>query len=125
MHRALEQTEIFGALPERDLQELIARGTTVRFGARETIFQKGDPGSSMMVVLTGRVKITNCSADGKEAVLNFLEPNQVFGEISLLDGRPRTASCAIVRARSRMPQGPLFRSSGRPSAGRPRPPARP
>ena len=44
-----------------------------------------------MVVLTGRVKISNYSADGKEAVLNFFEPDQVFGEIALLDGKPRTA----------------------------------
>lgn len=96
VRRVLEQVEIFGALPKLDLQELIARGTTVRFGARETIFQKGDPGSSMMVVLTGRVKISNYSADGKEAVLNFFEPDQVFGEIALLDGKPRTADATAI-----------------------------
>ena len=96
VRRALEQTEVFGALPERDLRELIAHGTTTCFGARETIFQKGDPGPSMMVVLAGRVKVSNYSADGKEAVLNFFEPDQVFGEIALLDGKPRTTDATAM-----------------------------
>jgi CRP-like cAMP-binding protein len=96
VRRALAQNGIFGALSERDLQELIAYGVTASFGSRKTIFQKGDAGDSMMVVLTGRVKISNYSAEGKEAVLNFIEPGQVFGEIALLDGRPRTADAAAM-----------------------------
>ena len=49
-----------------------------------------------MVVLTGRVKISNYSADGKEAILNFFAPDRVFGEIALLDGKPRTADATAM-----------------------------
>lgn len=98
VRRALDDNDVFGALPETDLQGLIAYGTTSSFRGGETIFQKDDPGDSMMIVLAGRVKISNYSADGKEAVLNFIEPGQVFGEIALLDGRPRTADAAAMEA---------------------------
>ena len=98
VRRALARNAIFGALPAQDLQHLIAYGVTARFGSRQTIFHRGDPGDGMMVVLAGRVKISNCSADGKEAVLNFIDPGQVFGEIALLDGKPRTADATSMEA---------------------------
>lgn len=49
-----------------------------------------------MIVLSGRIKIRTVSADGREIVLNFIEPGQLFGEIALLDGKPRTAGAAIL-----------------------------
>jgi CRP-like cAMP-binding protein len=96
VRRALARNAVFGALPEPDLQRLIAYGVTARFAGQQTIFHRGDDGDSMMVALTGRVKISNYSAEGKEAVLNFIEPGQVFGEIALLDGRPRTADATAM-----------------------------
>lgn len=98
VRKALDDNDVFGALPETDLAALIGFGTTVTLGAGKTIFQKDDPGESMMVVLAGRVKISNYSQDGKEAVLNFIEPGQVFGEIALLDGKPRTADATAMLA---------------------------
>lgn len=96
VRRALDDNDVFGGLPEEDLRALIAYGVTAHYAAGKTIFQKDDPGESMMVVLAGQVKISNYSADGKEAVLNFIEPGQVFGEIALLDGKPRTADAAAM-----------------------------
>src|SRR5262245_20997112 len=61
---------------------------SVRRGA--TIFAKGDPGTALMAVLWGSVKISASSSGGHEAVLNIINPGQVFGEIALLDGEPRT-----------------------------------
>lgn len=96
VRRALEANDVFGELSKEELEALLAYGATMRFRAGETIFQRGNPGESMMVVLSGRVKISNYSADGKEAVLNFIEPGGVFGEIALLDGKPRTADAAAM-----------------------------
>ena len=97
VRRALDDNDLFGALPEADLHELIGRGSTATYRVNETIFHSEDPGDSMMVVLAGRVKISNVSAEGKEAILNFIDPGQVFGEIALLDGRPRTADATAIK----------------------------
>ena len=60
------------------------------------MFRKGDPGTSMMVVRGGRVKVCTHSEDGKELVLNLFGPGEVFGEIALLDGSPRTADAVTI-----------------------------
>jgi CRP/FNR family cyclic AMP-dependent transcriptional regulator len=67
---------------------------SVRRGA--TIFAKGDPGTGLMAVLWGSVKISVPTADGREAVLNIINPGEIFGEIALLDGRPRTADAVAM-----------------------------
>jgi CRP/FNR family cyclic AMP-dependent transcriptional regulator len=67
---------------------------SVRRGA--TIFAKGDPGSGLMAVLWGSVKISVPTADGREAVLNIINPGEIFGEMALLDGRPRSADAVAM-----------------------------
>jgi CRP-like cAMP-binding protein len=61
----------------------VARGTT--------IFAKGDPGTSLFAVIKGTVQATVPSAEGKSAVFNLIREGEIFGEIALLDGQPRTA----------------------------------
>jgi CRP-like cAMP-binding protein len=79
-----------------ELKRLAATTTLANHPAMGTIFQKGDPGSSMMAVIRGRVKICSRSVDGKELVLNILGPGGLFGEIALLDGEPRTADAVAL-----------------------------
>jgi putative ABC transport system substrate-binding protein len=55
------------------------------------IFAKGDPGTGLMGILAGAVKISVSSAEGREIVLTTLCEGDIFGEIALLDGHPRTA----------------------------------
>jgi CRP-like cAMP-binding protein len=63
---------------------------------RTTIFTKGDPGTGLMGVLAGSVKVSVASAEGKDIVLNIFREGEVFGEIALLDGRPRTADATAM-----------------------------
>jgi CRP-like cAMP-binding protein len=60
------------------------------------IFQRGDEGSALMAVLRGRVRISSVSGDGKELTLNVINPGEIFGEIALLDGQPRSADAAAI-----------------------------
>jgi CRP/FNR family transcriptional regulator, cyclic AMP receptor protein len=83
-------------LNAEELRRLAIGAAVVRHAAQETIFQKGDPGDSMMAVLRGRVKICAYSSEGRELVLNIIDRGGVFGEIALLDGRPRTADAAAL-----------------------------
>jgi CRP-like cAMP-binding protein len=61
-----------------------------------TIFEKGDAGVGLIGVVSGSVKISVTSADGRDIVLNIIRPGEVFGEIALLDGRARTANAAAM-----------------------------
>ena len=79
-----------------ELSSLAASASLVRHRPQVTIYQKGDPGSSMMAVVRGRVKMCIYSADGKELVLNIIDRGGVFGEIALLDGQPRSADAVTL-----------------------------
>lgn len=85
-----------GALPEKVIAALVGLGHTKRYAKGEAIFQRGDPGDSLMVILSGRVKITNVTANGREVVLNFLGTGDVNGEIAILDGRDRCAGAVAL-----------------------------
>jgi CRP-like cAMP-binding protein len=66
-----------------------AKHTTVKRGA--TICSKGDPGNSLFAVVSGTVKISVSSADGRNAILNLVHAGELFGEVAVLDGLERTA----------------------------------
>jgi CRP-like cAMP-binding protein len=66
-----------------------AKPATLRRGA--TIFSKGDPGNSLIAVISGTVKISISSPDGRNAILNLIGPGEIFGEVAVLDGQARTA----------------------------------
>jgi CRP/FNR family cyclic AMP-dependent transcriptional regulator len=65
-----------------------AKLTSLKRGA--VIFSKGDPGTSLYAVISGTVKISVSSPDGRNAILNLIGPGEVFGEVSVLDGKART-----------------------------------
>jgi CRP/FNR family cyclic AMP-dependent transcriptional regulator len=83
-------------LRPEELSRLAASTTLARYRPRATIFQKGDPGSSMMAVVRGRVKICTYSASGQELLLNLVDRGGIFGEIALLDGQPRSADAVAM-----------------------------
>src|SRR6195256_3139335 len=66
-----------------------AKHTTLKRGA--AICSKGDPGNSLFAVVSGTVKISTSSADGRSAIFNLIGPGEIFGEVALLDGLARTA----------------------------------
>jgi CRP/FNR family transcriptional regulator, cyclic AMP receptor protein len=69
-----------------------------RFEAGDTIFLMGALNNSMMAVLNGEVKISVTSADGKEIMLAIVHAGEVFGEIAMLDGKPRSADAKALTA---------------------------
>jgi CRP/FNR family transcriptional regulator, cyclic AMP receptor protein len=66
-----------------------AKHTTLKRGA--AIFSKGDPGTSLFAVISGTVKISVSSPDGRNAILNLIEAGEIFGEMAVLDGSSRSA----------------------------------
>jgi CRP-like cAMP-binding protein len=88
---ALAQHFLLKDLSPEDLQRLGELATTRWYRAGQPVFMKGDAGTAMMAVLSGRIRICAYSADGREVVLNVINPGEVFGEIALIDGGERTA----------------------------------
>ena len=92
----LRNHPLFRDLPPPVIEHLGSYMKTRRVARGTTIFAKGDPGSGLMGVLAGAVKVSVASADGKDIVLNVFREGDIFGEIALLDGRPRTADATAM-----------------------------
>lgn len=87
---------LLAQLTPDELERVVQMAGERRLANGQVIFQKGDEGTSMMAVLDGRVKISAYSEDGKEIILNIVDPGHVFGEIALLDGKERTADATAM-----------------------------
>jgi CRP-like cAMP-binding protein len=87
----LRKHPIFRDLDPEALDQLCryAKHCTMKRGT--TIFSRGDPGNSLFAVISGTVKMSISSADGRSAIFNLISAGEIFGEIALLDGLPRTA----------------------------------
>jgi CRP-like cAMP-binding protein len=94
----LASSRLFANCPTSDLEAIAGRLRRRRFRKGEVIFHQGDPGDSLHIVASGAVKIALPSTEGEEAIIATLRPGDFFGELSLLDGAPRSATAAAVEA---------------------------
>jgi len=78
------------------VQRLASHARQVHYAPGKRIFSKGDQGIGLLAVISGVVKISVVSDDGREIVLNLIGANEVFGEIALLDGGSRTADASAL-----------------------------
>jgi CRP/FNR family cyclic AMP-dependent transcriptional regulator len=92
----LRDHPIFGALGPELIERLASYARVGIVPAGTTIFARGDTGASLFAVCAGTVKIINRSLEGKDAVFNLINVGEIFGEIALLDGRPRTADALAM-----------------------------
>ena len=97
---ALRQTTLFGGL-EADMLEVVARLSVWRdWPAETTLFQRGDEGNHMIIVATGRLRMSLVSAAGREILLGTIGPGGVIGELALIDGQPRSADVTTMERSS-------------------------
>lgn len=87
----LQRMPIFGALREESLQVLLQRAATVQVAAGGLFFREGDAARSMFVLERGRVLVSK-HWQGGDFVLNRLGVGDCFGEMSMMDLQPRSAS---------------------------------
>src|ERR1700730_13571295 len=91
-----ERHFLLGKLTPGEVDTLLAYSRVERYPATTEIYAKGSPGNSMMLVLRGTAKMSSVSAEGKEIVLNIMNPGDLFGEIALLDGGERSADAVAM-----------------------------
>jgi CRP/FNR family transcriptional regulator, cyclic AMP receptor protein len=92
----LRNVPIFQLLDNDELAELAAHIDEATFNANHVIFKAGDPGGNMHIVLTGKVETFVIDDDGERVVLSNVEAGEMFGELSLLDSEPRSASAVAL-----------------------------
>src|SRR4051794_13061838 len=88
----LTKIPLFARLSREDLAALDNLLTRKDVPAHQTVFWVGDSGGYVCIVQTGRVEVVRPDEDGREITLNHIGPGGFFGELSLLDGGPRTAT---------------------------------
>ena len=93
----LAEVPLFQLLSADERNLLATELDLVRYGAGEIVFVTGDPGDSMYVIRTGEVEVFFKDDTGAKVVLETMGPGDFFGELSLLDSGPRTASAVVTR----------------------------
>ena len=97
MPPAYSDQQLLSGLPEHVLAGLFKSATPVRVKAQEILFLAGDAADGCYRVEEGLLKVTMVSHSGTERILAFLGPGAIVGELSVIDGLPRSASVAAVR----------------------------
>lgn len=87
---------LFTALDDDAAASLRASMSSVRVNKGDTLFKEGDDGDRLYVVVEGKLKLGTSSGDGRENLLSILGPGEMFGELSLFDPGPRTATATAV-----------------------------
>ena len=92
----LRQAPLFSGLDDEAAASLDASMTAIEIKRGEILFNEGDEGNQLYVVTDGKIKLGRTSPDGRENLLAILGPGQMFGELSLFDPGPRSATATAV-----------------------------
>jgi CRP/FNR family cyclic AMP-dependent transcriptional regulator len=92
----LHNVPLFAGLDEDQLSVLARMMVRKSFGRNAMIIRAGDPTDSLYIVINGRLKVLMSDEQGREVILSMLGPGEFFGEMGLLDDRPRSANVVSV-----------------------------
>lgn len=92
----VRRAPLFTALDDASAASLRASMENVRLNKGAVLFSEGDEGDHLYVIVEGKLKLGTSSGDGRENLLSVLGPGEMFGELSLFDPGPRTATATAV-----------------------------
>lgn len=93
---ALASVSLFAGLGSQEIRALSEASRPCRYPKGTIVCHEGDPGGFLLVLLSGRAKVVLQSEQGQEIILSVVEPPDVLGDISLLDGAPRSATVVAL-----------------------------
>ncbi len=96
IQQLLGEIPLFYPLTQEEIEHLSGSVRTTRYRPGETVIQEGDAGDSLLVITTGLVRVTRSHARGGQVDVSRLGMGQCIGEMSLLTGRPRSATVEAV-----------------------------
>ena len=94
----LRRVPLFAGLTEIQLDQLAAGSARRSYPKGRTIVSEGEPSQSMYILLAGRAKVQRSDSEGKEVILAVLGSGEYFGEMSLIDDSPRSASVITLES---------------------------
>ena len=92
----LRKVSLFDCLGDKEIEALADLTFSRRFDKGQMIILADEPGDTLFIICKGQVKVTLIHPDGKEFILSLLGEGEVFGELALLDERPRSANVAAI-----------------------------
>lgn len=92
----LKEVPLFRLLPAETLDELLKMGQTISFEANQIVCEEGDITDAMYVILDGQTRVFKQDTTGNEVDIALLEKGDFFGEMSMLDSQPRSATVACI-----------------------------
>ncbi len=96
MTSLLAEVELFRDLDPDDLAQVEQAADPRRLRRGDVLFREGDPPHDLFVVVDGRIAISNKSVDGRESMVALMERGDLFGEMPLFDGLPRSAEARAL-----------------------------
>ena len=93
----LRKVPLFEGLKDEDLDAIAKVTITRSYSKDQIIIFAEEEGDSLFIIEKGRVKVCIVSEDGREVILSMLGEGAVFGELSLLDGKPRSANVVAIQ----------------------------
>ncbi len=94
----LRNVPLFSVLPENQLSLLTNMVARKSFARGTSIITAGGPTDSLYIIISGRLKVMMSDDEGREVILAILGANEFFGEMSLVDDSPRSASVVAIEA---------------------------
>jgi CRP-like cAMP-binding protein len=92
----LADSPLFGDLPVGDRQRIIQICSRKYVASRQVVLRQGEPGREMYIVISGKLKASVTSDEGKELSFFIFSKNDIFGELALLDGERRSATVTAI-----------------------------
>jgi len=96
LRQFLKNETFLGSLSDGAIDALVRRGHVKKFLAGEFLYRRQERGDTLMVIITGWIKIATSNVDGKEIVLGFLGAGDTSGEMAVLDDRVRTSDAVAL-----------------------------
>ena len=93
----LKKVQIFSDIPEEELDIIESEMRVREYKAGELLFKEGDPGDEMYIVIAGRVSVFVIDNEGEEVSLYEMAKGDFFGEMSIIERAPRSASCRVIQ----------------------------
>ncbi len=87
---------LFADMDSEESKALFESMVPVELTRGDVLFREGEPGDRLYVIAQGKIKLGRRSSDGRENLLSILGPGEMFGELSLFDPGPRTATASSV-----------------------------
>ncbi|MGD9714757.1 MAG: Crp/Fnr family transcriptional regulator, partial [Thermomicrobiales bacterium] len=86
---------LFSGLPDKALQDLTRLSIPRSYGDGHILCNEGDPGEVLYILESGEIRVSRITAEGREIVIAMVEGPAALGELSLLDGAPRSATLTV------------------------------